>query len=130
MTGNNITNIGNLVAGTAGSFQITGSAASATVPTFAPNKADTTTGIGAQASGNMSFIVGGAEIARVSATALTQIAGQTVLKGYTVSTLPTGITGGMAYVTDAVACTFLATLTGGGSTFCPVVFNGSAWVGA
>jgi hypothetical protein len=51
-------------------------------------------------------------------------------KGYTVSTLPAGNTGDNAYVTDAVACTFLATLTGGGSTVCPVFYNGTAWVGA
>jgi hypothetical protein len=51
-------------------------------------------------------------------------------QGYTVSTLPAGNTGDNAYVTDAVACTFLATLTGGGSTVCPVFYNGTAWVGA
>lgn len=50
-------------------------------------------------------------------------------KGYTVSTLPTGSVGDAAYVTDAVVCTFLATLTGGGSAWCPVGFNGTAWVG-
>lgn len=50
--------------------------------------------------------------------------------GYTVSTLPTvGTVGRRAYVTDATACTFLSALTGGGSTFCPVVDNGTAWVG-
>lgn len=58
-----------------------------------------------------------------------------VMAGYTVATLPstvaTGqVTGAQAYVTDAVACTFLATLTGGGSTVCPVFYNGTAWVGA
>jgi hypothetical protein len=55
----------------------------------------------------------------------------TASSGYTVATLPASPgTGAMAYVTDAVACTFLATLTGGGSAFCPVVYNGTAWVGA
>ena len=56
------------------------------------------------------------------------------LTGYTVSTLPANTaagraTGALAYVTDAVACTNLATPTGGGSTFCPVIYTGSAWVG-
>jgi hypothetical protein len=51
------------------------------------------------------------------------------LPGYTVSTLPAASEGALAYVTDAVACTFLATLTGGGSTVCPVFYNGTAWVG-
>lgn len=56
--------------------------------------------------------------------------GVPALPGFTVSTLPTAPpTGSMAYVTDAVACTFLATLTGGSSTFCPVLYNGAAWVG-
>lgn len=53
-----------------------------------------------------------------------------IRKGYTVSTLPVApAIGAMAYVTDAVACTFLATLTGGGSAYCPVGYNGAAWVG-
>jgi hypothetical protein len=51
--------------------------------------------------------------------------------GYTVSTLPASPSqGDFAFVTDAVACTFLAALTGGGSTVCPVFYNGTAWVGA
>lgn len=50
-------------------------------------------------------------------------------KGYIVSTLPAGNQGDMAFVTDAVACTFLAALTGAGSTVCPVFYNGTAWVG-
>ncbi len=52
------------------------------------------------------------------------------LAGFTVAGLPGSPTTGMqAYVTDAVACTFLATVTGGGSAFCPVIWNGSAWQG-
>lgn len=47
---------------------------------------------------------------------------------YTVSTLPTGHTGDQAAVSDATGPTFLGTLTGGGSVFTPVVYNGSAWV--
>jgi hypothetical protein len=48
---------------------------------------------------------------------------------FIVSTLPAGPpTGSMAYVTDAVSCTFLGTLTGSGSAFCPVIYNGVAWV--
>lgn len=51
--------------------------------------------------------------------------------GYTVSGL-SGISspsaGMRAYVTDATSCTFLGSLTGSGSNFCPVVYNGSAWV--
>lgn len=52
-----------------------------------------------------------------------------VLKAFTVATLPTGTTGATAYVSDAIACTFMATLTGGGAVACPVFYNGTAWVG-
>jgi len=51
-----------------------------------------------------------------------------VLKSYTVATLPTGVAGAMAYVTDATTPTYLGTLTGGGAVVCPVFYNGSAWV--
>lgn len=51
------------------------------------------------------------------------------MPGYTVLTLPTGVKGQRAYVTDAISCPFLGPVSGGGSTFCPVVFNGSEWVG-
>lgn len=49
--------------------------------------------------------------------------------GFTVAALPAGSAGARAYVTDATSCTFLGSLTGGGSTYCPVTYNGSAWVG-
>lgn len=55
--------------------------------------------------------------------------GVIALGGFTVSTLPAGVKGQTAYVSDAVACTFLGTLTGGGTTACPVFYNGTAWVG-
>ena len=56
-----------------------------------------------------------------------------VLQGYTVSTLPSSagqgkVIGARAYVTDATSCTYMGALTGGGSTYCPVTFTGSAWV--
>lgn len=57
------------------------------------------------------------------------IASSTVqLKGYTVATLPTGVQGMTAYVTDATAPTYLGTLTGGGAVVVPVFFDGSAWI--
>ena len=49
--------------------------------------------------------------------------------GYTVSALPRGTRGQRAYVIDSRSCSFLGPPTGGGSTFCPVIYNGSAWVG-
>lgn len=73
-------------------------------------------------------------VTQTDASGFVQSSGTTQLKGYTVSTLPSTagagkVTGATAYVTDAVACTFLASLTGGGSTFCPVNYTGAAWVG-
>lgn len=49
--------------------------------------------------------------------------------GFTVATLPaTPLTGARAHVTDAAACTFGSAPSGGGSTFCPVVYDGAAWL--
>lgn len=73
-------------------------------------------------------LVGSGTGAQTQTTGLTIKSGQAVRSGYIVAALPTGVTGGMAYVTDAVACTFLAAPTGGAATFCPVIYNGSAWV--
>jgi len=50
--------------------------------------------------------------------------------GYTVATLPAGVVGDIAYVTDATAPTYLGALIGGGAVTCPVFFNGTAWVSA
>lgn len=51
-------------------------------------------------------------------------------KGYTVATLPAGTQGDNAYVTDALAPTFLATIVGGGAIVAPVFYDGTNWVGA
>jgi len=52
------------------------------------------------------------------------------LKGYTVATLPSGIQGDEAFVTDALTPAFLTTIVGGGSVVAPVFYNGTNWVGA
>ena len=51
------------------------------------------------------------------------------LKGYTVATLPAGVQGDTAFVTDALAPTFLAAVAGGGAVVAPVFYNGTTWVG-
>lgn len=51
-------------------------------------------------------------------------------RGFTVATLPSGNQGDNAFVTDALAPTFLATIVGGGAIVTPVFYNGTAWVGA
>lgn len=47
--------------------------------------------------------------------------------GYTVATLPAGVTGARAYVTDATTPTYNAALVGGGAVVVPVFYNGTAW---
>ena len=49
------------------------------------------------------------------------------LGAYTVATLPAGVVGMIAYVTDASAPTYNATLVGGGAVRTLAFFNGSAW---
>ena len=65
------------------------------------------------------------------ATAMRVYNNKTVTIGaaFTVATLPTaGTQGRRTWVTDALAPTFLGTLTGGGAVVTPVFDNGSAWV--
>ena len=57
--------------------------------------------------------------------------GSFVTAGYTVATLPVGVTGAIVHVTDqltAVAAKGVAP-TGGGAVVCMVFYNGTAWVG-
>ena len=58
------------------------------------------------------------------------VTGKIKTAGYTVATLPAGVVGDRAYVTDATAPTYLGALTGGGAVTCPVFFNGTTWVSA
>jgi len=50
------------------------------------------------------------------------------LKQYTVSTLPIGVQGDTAYVTDALIPTYLVAVVGGGAVVTPVFYNGTDWV--
>lgn len=61
---------GNITLGNTSGPQVINAAASSTTPTLVPNRADTTTGIGTQASGNLSLIIGGAEIGRITSSGL------------------------------------------------------------
>lgn len=63
----------------------------------------------------------------VSGTAITA-ALPVVLKSYTVATLPTGVEGAVAYVTDASSPTYRATVAGGGSDKVMVFYNGTNWI--
>lgn len=50
------------------------------------------------------------------------------MKGYTVATLPAGVQGDIAFVTDALLPSFLVTVAGSGAVVTPVFYNGSNWV--
>jgi len=50
--------------------------------------------------------------------------------GYTVGTLPAGVTGMRVYVTDATVPTYNGALVGGGAVTIGVFYNGAAWVSA
>jgi len=54
----------------ANSFDLSSVAATATVPTLIPNRAATTSGVGAQASGNVSIIASGTEMIRATSTTI------------------------------------------------------------
>ena len=56
------------------------------------------------------------------------VSGTIKTNGYTVATLPTGVTGARAYVTNALAPTFGATVVGGGAVTIPVFYNGANWI--
>ncbi len=48
--------------------------------------------------------------------------------GYTVATLPAGVVGDRAHVTDALAPTYGATVAGSGAVITPVFYNGTNWI--
>lgn len=133
---NNSTSVQNLSVLDSGGVGISTSAPLSTL-SVAGNAAIGTYGGGAStiaAPSNGLIVSGSVGIGTNSPTtgATLDVRGPIKLMGYIVSTLPSGANasiGMQAYVTDAVACTFLATLTGGSSTFCPVIYNGTAWIG-
>lgn len=81
--------------------------------------------------GVLQFKVNGAQVAAMFGTTATFNLKTTAplvgTSGYTVSTLPSSPSNGdRAFVTDATACTFMLSVTGGGSTPCPVIYL-SGW---
>jgi hypothetical protein len=56
------------------------------------------------------------------------LSGVVITGGYTVATLPTGVVGMRAYVTNALAPTYGNTVVGGGSVVIPVFYNGTNWI--
>jgi hypothetical protein len=74
-------------------------------------------------------IAGALHIAGVTYTNGGIVSGAPVrLPGYTVATLPAGVQGDTAFVTDALAPTFMSTVTGGGAVVTKVFYNGANWI--
>jgi hypothetical protein len=71
---------------------------------------------------------GNVGIGTSSPTGKLDVAGTIKTLGYTVATLPTGVTGARAYVTDALAPVFGATVVTGGAVTIPVFYNGTNWI--
>jgi hypothetical protein len=55
------------------------------------------------------------------------VAQPTANRVYTVATLPAGVDGQLAFVSDAVAATFAVAAVGGGANHVPVYYDGTAW---
>lgn len=64
----------------------------------------------------------------LNVTGKTTVGAPVNLKNYTVATLPAGVRGDVAYVTDALGPTFLVAVVGGGAVVAPVFYNGANWV--
>ena len=78
----------------------------------------------------MDLQVGGSSKIKIDKAGVVTTTAPVILKGYTVATLPTGIVGMRAYVTDATTPTYNGALVGGGAVTVPVFYNGTAWVSA
>jgi hypothetical protein len=76
------------------------------------------------------FPSGGVSIGNTTDPGATNLSVSGTIKanGYTVATLPTGVTGARAYVTNALAPSFGAIVVGGGAITIPVFYNGSNWI--
>jgi len=71
---------------------------------------------------------GNVGIGTSSPTGKLDVAGTIKTLGYTVAALPTGVVGARAYVTNALAPTYGATVVAGGAVTIPVFYNGTNWI--
>lgn len=70
----------------------------------------------------------GTERLRIKTTGRIVANSTITLKSYTVATLPTGTQGDTAFVTDALAPTYLTAVVGGGAVVTPVFYDGTNWI--
>ncbi len=98
---------------------------------FLINRTETAIGSGTQLL--IDAQVGSTSKFNVSNTGVVTTQAPTILKGYTVATLPstaaTGqVQGAIAFVTNALAPTFGTAVVGGGAVVIPVFYDGTNWV--
>ena len=140
-----ITGYLDIISNGSNSYKLEVDTGSATTPTYSSSN-DANSGMWLPGSDTLRLTTGGTDRMSIesdgdvsfnTAAATTTFATDVVfsrtakLKGYTVATLQActaGGTGNMAYVTDALAPTYLTAVTGGGAVVAPVFCNGTAWV--
>jgi len=71
---------------------------------------------------------GNVGIGLTSPTGKLDVAGTIKTLGYTVASLPTGVVGARAYVTNALAPVYGSTVVAGGAVTIPVFYNGTNWI--
>ena len=74
----------------------------------------------------LNSIISGAGVFKLAST-YAQSLKPFILPAYTVATLPSGIQGATAYVTDALSPAYNTTVVGGGSSVVRVFFDGTSW---
>jgi hypothetical protein len=84
-----------------------------------------------QAANQLDFYINSVLAFRGSSTVLTANV-PLAFPGYAIASLPTGVTGMVAYVTDQITAAAAKGVapTAGGAIKCLVFYNGTAWVGA
>lgn len=116
-----------LVGATTKTFYLRSDAGAVGTPNYSfDNDADT--GMWSSGANTLNFTTGGVDAITISSTGAASFNNVVRLKGYTVATLPAGTQGDTAYVTDALAPTYLTAVVGGGAIVTPVFYNGTAWV--
>lgn len=97
--------VNNVQGNAAASYLLAPTTASATAPTFIPNKVSLSTGIGAQAAGNISLITNGAERVRITDSGISYIGTIPTVTGTGTPTITAGSTDSSGEITGGALAT-------------------------